>query len=397
MRKAIILTLSLIIVLVGISVINKKLHFSSKINKLTGEVAGIFLASKFLDNLIPDTISAQISSPYQDVQGNVIVSGQVGIGTTSPTAPLQISGNSTSKINLLITNTNATVKTAEISLSSGGTNGWALTTDYNRNGGDNFVIWGGGAGAARLFINSSGYVGIGTGNPQKPLHVNAGMSNAFIVENGWANTNSAITLLDSLANRSIIYGGPALGTLYFYWKDETGNKYVSTLSGTSLSSIKYKSDVANMEDTSWIYKLRPVNFTYTQHKQPRTKQYGLIAEEVEKVNPLFVLHDPDSSVVGVDYPSFITPIMNETINHQKKINSLLGIVDIVNKIGHFVQIETQKLIVNRVDILERLNTISQKVEAQQKQIDELKTENASLKSQLEALESRLKALEAKVQ
>ncbi len=44
-------------------------------------------------------------------------------------------------------------------------------------------------------------------------------------------------------------------------------------------------------------------------------------------------------------------------------------------------VETQKLIVNGVDILERLNSLSQKVDSQQKEIDSLKNEIQQLKTQ----------------
>ena len=126
-----------------------------------------------------------------------------------------------------------------------------------------------------------------------------------------------------------------------YIKDDGQIGYVS-------SSKRYKKDIHDMEDISWLYKLRPVNFVYKQD-ETNTKEYGLIAEEVEKVNKLLVSYNKTGAVETVSYSKLITPILkamqdqNKIITNQQKeiellkkqneeINKkLLGILKMINK------------------------------------------------------------------
>ncbi len=76
-----------------------------------------------------------------------------------------------------------------------------------------------------------------------------------------------------------------------------------------LSSAKrFKKQIKPMEDISWLYKLRPVNYVY-KSDQKGIKQYGLIAEEVEKINPLFVSYNKDGIIETVNYSQLITPML----------------------------------------------------------------------------------------
>src|SRR5581483_1599126 len=74
--------------------------------------------------------------------------------------------------------------------------------------------------------------------------------------------------------------------------------------GTQTSSRKYKEDIRDMGDlTNRLMKLRPVTFYYKHEYDngPRTLQFGLIAEEVAKVDPDLVAYNPDGTVYTVRY------------------------------------------------------------------------------------------------
>jgi hypothetical protein len=94
----------------------------------------------------------------------------------------------------------------------------------------------------------------------------------------------------------------------------------SGLVGISGSSIRYKKDVVDMQDINWLYKLRPVNFLY-KTDDTETLQYGLIAEEVEKINKSFVFYNNEGEVETVTYSLLITPLIKATQDQKKIIDS----------------------------------------------------------------------------
>src|SRR5207244_10394265 len=68
--------------------------------------------------------------------------------------------------------------------------------------------------------------------------------------------------------------------------------------GTIVSSLRYKDDVKPMDKTSEaILSLRPVTFKYKKQIDAKSRhQFGLIAEEVEKINPELVWRDAKGNV-----------------------------------------------------------------------------------------------------
>jgi septal ring factor EnvC (AmiA/AmiB activator) len=57
-------------------------------------------------------------------------------------------------------------------------------------------------------------------------------------------------------------------------------------------------------------KLRPVTFIYKSDSQG-VKQYGLVAEEVDKVYPELVIHDDEGKVESVRYSMLTSMLLNE--------------------------------------------------------------------------------------
>ncbi len=88
--------------------------------------------------------------------------------------------------------------------------------------------------------------------------------------------------------------------------------------GYIASSARYKDDIFDMEEVDWLYNLRPVNFTY-KSDEIKKKQYGLIAEEVEKVNPDFVHYNNDGRVETVSYSQLIAPMLKAIQDQQALI------------------------------------------------------------------------------
>lgn len=112
----------------------------------------------------------------------------------------------------------------------------------------------------------------------------------------------------------------------------TGNTvFVSTTGqlGTTSSSLKFKLNVVDMEDTtSRISSLRPVNFQYNRESAPGLSdatqdiQYGLIAEEVDKVFPYLCVYDENGVPFGVKYHELPSILLNELQKALKRIEVL---------------------------------------------------------------------------
>ena len=87
------------------------------------------------------------------------------------------------------------------------------------------------------------------------------------------------------------------------------------------SSRRYKSNITSLDDIGWLYDLRPVNFTY-RDDESKTQRYGLIAEEVEEVNPLFVSYNDNGEVETVSYSQLVSPMLKALQEQNKIIQSL---------------------------------------------------------------------------
>ena len=89
--------------------------------------------------------------------------------------------------------------------------------------------------------------------------------------------------------------------------------------GTVASSERFKKDIATMEKASEaILSLRPVTFHYKTDTKG-TPQFGLIAEEVAKVNPALVLPDKEGKPYTVRYEAVNAMLLNEFLKEHRKV------------------------------------------------------------------------------
>ena len=69
-----------------------------------------------------------------------------------------------------------------------------------------------------------------------------------------------------------------------------------------------------------VLALNPVTFRYKKQLDPeRVPQFGLIAEEVEKVNPDLVLRGEDGKVMTVRYEAVNASLLNEFLKEHRKV------------------------------------------------------------------------------
>ena len=89
--------------------------------------------------------------------------------------------------------------------------------------------------------------------------------------------------------------------------------------GIATSSARYKEDIQDMGGASdALAKLRPVTFRYKGHTGEPT-QFGLIAEEVEKVLPELVFHSSSGLPETVLYQELPAMLLNEIQKQQRTI------------------------------------------------------------------------------
>src|SRR5262249_22004202 len=92
--------------------------------------------------------------------------------------------------------------------------------------------------------------------------------------------------------------------------------------GVPVSSERFKKDIATMEKASEaILSLRPVTFHYKTDTE-NAPQFGLIAEEVAKVNPALVLPDKEGKPYSVRYDEVNAMLLNEFLKEHHKVQDL---------------------------------------------------------------------------
>jgi hypothetical protein len=92
--------------------------------------------------------------------------------------------------------------------------------------------------------------------------------------------------------------------------------------GTLSSSHRFKKEIKPMDTASEaILNLKPVTFHYKSDKA-NTPEFGLIAEEVAKVNPDLVVRDKDGEIYTVRYDAVNAMLLNEFIKEHRKVQEL---------------------------------------------------------------------------
>ena len=90
--------------------------------------------------------------------------------------------------------------------------------------------------------------------------------------------------------------------------------------GVLASSERYKTAVEPIGSTAKLAQLRPVTFRLKNDPQA-ARQYGLIAEEVEKIYPELVIRDDQGKIQGVRYDELAPMLLSEVIRQQHKIDA----------------------------------------------------------------------------
>jgi hypothetical protein len=90
--------------------------------------------------------------------------------------------------------------------------------------------------------------------------------------------------------------------------------------GTVVSSRRFKDEIQPMDKASEaLLGLKPVTFRYKKEIDPvGTLQFGLVAEDVGKVNPDFVVRDKEGKPYSVRYDQVNAMLLNEFLKEHRK-------------------------------------------------------------------------------
>ena len=300
-------------------------------------------------------------------------SGNVGIGSTDPLSKLHILSGTQSATGEqddgqeVIEGANLTGSSANLSLMSntawgvdlGGSIGFAgryrsvgtdgatfskikggkeNSTDGNYSGYLQFLtVTSGGANTEKMRITSGGNVGIGISTPGGILQVKQATNINFHVGPAVAlsgavtisGVNDAVSANIPLEIRSSNTGfsGANVGFqnlaaatanhLCYDTVTMTGFNTVSTCSSLRALKMNIK-DILSAKAESDIMKLKPVSF---QNKKTKEKQYGLLADDVNKVDPVLSTFYK-GALNGVDYDGIVSLLVKTVQDQNKRIEQL---------------------------------------------------------------------------
>jgi hypothetical protein len=206
----------------------------------------------------------------------------------------------------------------------------------NTAGGNNTAI-----GFNALFANTTGgsNTAIGTGALEKCTtgtnNIAVGLDAGDFLTTGDSNIYIGVTSTfggaPSGENQTTRIGDVQFATYIsgISGKDATGGEQVFITSDGKLgtinipSSARFKDEIKPMNEASEvILALKPVTFRYKKEFDPkRAPQFGLVAEEVEKVNPDLVKRDRDGKLQTVRYEAVNAMLLNEFLKARRQIDA----------------------------------------------------------------------------
>ena len=247
-------------------------------------------------------------------------SGKVGIGTSSPSSEIHV--KDTSGGARVIVEASAANQEADIQLTTTDNGqGRVLFNNSSANQGaikynhaSDYMSFRTNGTDDRIYIDSSGNVGIGTSLPQEKLHVFDSSGTASIRVSGENNKNRACEIgYDASDGPYVRAFSSGINSLKFF-TDNTGHRMtidgsgnIGAPTGTNIynaSDERLKQNITSLDNSlETIKNLNPVKFNwidnFSESENGKTL-YGFVAQEVQKVSPDIVESFGDGSSVKVD-------------------------------------------------------------------------------------------------
>ncbi len=310
------------------------------------------------------------SPTFNTFLGDDALLNNTGIGNTAIGAHVLLNNQSNGWFNTaigwqaLLNNTNGGANTAiggnalhsnTTGISNTAIGDGALFSDST--GGDNTAI------GPQALENTTGSNNIAVG-AYAGFKCTTGSNNIYISNHGFNSDDRAIRIGEPKHRRTFIAGisGVTVAGGVGVIVDTNGQL------GTVVSSERFKDGIKPMDKASEaILALKPVTFRYKHELDPKgIPQFGLVAEDVEKVNPDLVARDEEGKPYTVRYEAVNAMLLNEFLKEHRTVQE-------------------------QEATIAQLKSAAAKQEAnaaqQQKQIDALKAGLQKVSAQLEASKS----------
>jgi hypothetical protein len=180
-------------------------------------------------------------------------------------------------------------------------------------------------GSGALINSQSGSSNIAFGY-NAGLNLTTGSNNIEIGNQGTANDANTIKIgVQGTQTSTYIAGirGSTIAGGVAVVVDATGRLGVKT------SSARFKEEIKPMDEASEaILALKPVTFRYKKELDPEAiPQFGLVAEQVEKVDPDLIVRDENGKVFTVRYEAVNAMLLNEFLKEHQRVQELQRRVD----------------------------------------------------------------------
>ena len=243
---------------------------------------------------------------YRALYNNTDGSGNTAIGLVALSSNTTGNSNTATGDSALRNNTSGSYNTA---------NGAGALVN-NATGGANVAI-----GAQALNSNTAGFQNTAVGDAAlaNSISGNANIALGILAGSGVTTAENVICIGADGANVSdTCY----IGNIFGETSASGVAVYVNSSHklGTLTSSNRFKDDIKPMEHVSEaLFGLKPVIFHYKKDIDPAgMQQFGLVAEDVEKVNPALVVRDKEGKPYSVRYEQVNAMLLNEFLKEHRK-------------------------------------------------------------------------------
>jgi trimeric autotransporter adhesin len=191
-------------------------------------------------------------------------------------------------------------------------------------------------GSIALTVNTSGFENTAVG--RRALEFSTTGSNNTAV--GWRAGDNVITASGTVCIGSFTTGANDDNTTYIRNVGSTVQPFSAGVVdfvtvrlsdnrlGHTASSRRYKEDIQSMDKASEvIYQLKPVTYRYKKDIEPtQNLDYGLVAEDVAKIDPKLAIRDGNGQIESVRYLAIYNMMLNEFLKEHRTVEDLKSTV-----------------------------------------------------------------------